>query len=276
MLIDAHTHIWRAVSPGASGPVTTVSSLCDVPLELLIGYMDEYGVDRAVLVQPLFPGEDNSYVAESAQAHPDRFTAVCVVDPRTKNFEERLSYWVGQRGCRGLRLRPFIAGEEVLFRDPAFSRVWENIAELKTVVNVLIAAEQLPLLETWVERFPQMEVLIDHIGYPQIALGTTGVDFESLGRLARFPNVSLKVSGYYYFSNQRYPFADCWDIFRAIYHEWGPERLIWGSDFPHVLLKCGYRPALLFQERFFDFLGTQDLSLIMGGNALRLYWKDSL
>src|SRR3989304_3204534 len=90
---------------------TIVSPLDSVPIELLDQYLDEYGVERAVLVQPIYPGEDNSYVADCAAARPDRYAAVCVVDPGRPEAADRLEYWVDQRGCRGLRLRPRLPRE---------------------------------------------------------------------------------------------------------------------------------------------------------------------
>ncbi len=66
MIVDAHAHVWRA-TPGYPEPaVTTVSPVSDVPAEVLAEYMAEHGVGRVVLVQPLYPGEDNSYVADCA------------------------------------------------------------------------------------------------------------------------------------------------------------------------------------------------------------------
>ena len=54
-----------------------VTGAADIPVELLQEYMDAHGVSRAVLVQPIFPGNDNDYVARCAEAAPDRFKAVC-------------------------------------------------------------------------------------------------------------------------------------------------------------------------------------------------------
>src|SRR5439155_9485276 len=119
MIVDAHLHVWRAFAGYPQPAVTTVSPVSDVPVELFCEYMAEHGVDRAVLVQPLYPGEDNSYIADCAAARPDRFAAVCVVDPRRDGAADRLDYWVTHRGCKGLRLRPRVAAEEASFGDPA-------------------------------------------------------------------------------------------------------------------------------------------------------------
>ena len=68
MLVDAHAHVWRAVPNYPEPAATTVSPVSDVPVEILDEYLTEYGVDRAVLVQPVYPGEDNGYVADCATA----------------------------------------------------------------------------------------------------------------------------------------------------------------------------------------------------------------
>src|SRR5687768_15266618 len=130
MIVDSHLHVWRAVPDHQRPNVTTVSPVCDVPVELLTEYMAEYGVERAVLVQPLFPREDNSYVADCAAAAPERLAAVCVVDPRSPEAPDRLEYWVRERGCRGLRLRPGVAAEAACFGQPATYPLWEMAQRL--------------------------------------------------------------------------------------------------------------------------------------------------
>ncbi len=143
MIVDAHLHIWRAI-PGHPNPAATiVSPASDVSVELLAQYMTEHAVDRAVLVQPTYPGEDNSYVADCAAAQPDRFVAVCVVDPHSPGAEDRLEYWVCERGCRGLRLRPRLPAESAIFGAPAADTLWERSRALKVVVSVLANPEHL-------------------------------------------------------------------------------------------------------------------------------------
>ena len=81
MLVDAHAHVWRAVPNYPEPAATTVSPVSDVPVEILDEYLTEYGVDRAVLVQPVYPGEDNGYVADCAtrrvRSWPGAVHALC-------------------------------------------------------------------------------------------------------------------------------------------------------------------------------------------------------
>jgi L-fuconolactonase len=229
-------------------------------------------VERAVLVQPLFPGEDNSYVADCAAAAPERLAAVCVVDPRSPEAPDRLEYWVRERGCRGLRLRPGVAAEAACFGQPATYPLWEMAQRLGIVVNLLCNSEHLPVISDLARRFPGVRIAIDHLGHPDPAGGTGSPAFQALVALADCPNVCVKVSGQSYYSRQPYPYDDCRDLVRSLYDRFGPERLLWGSDFPHVLLKCGYGRALRLPERAYAFLTPADRALLLGENARRLYW----
>lgn len=273
MIVDAHAHIWKAAPEFPNPSVTIVSPCSDVPLELLRGYMDEHGVGRAVLVQPIYPGEDNSLVADAAASDPDRFAAVCVVDPNSSEAPDRLEYWVRERGCRGLRLRPAIAGEEAVFGDPRSFPLWERIRALGVVVNLLARREHLGKIGAMADRFGEVRLIVDHLAHPEIPEGMSAAPFQELLGLARRPNVSVKPTGFYYYSRQEYPYSDCTDFFQSVLQAFGPERLIWGSDFPHVLLKTGYRRSLHLFEREYSFLGASDRARILGGNAESLYWR---
>lgn len=274
MIIDAHLHLWKSDPNYPDQQSTTVSPACDIPESLLRDYMEEFGVHRAVLVQPMYPGEDNSLIADVANAQPDRYKAVCVVDPTQAGAEDRLSYWVEEKNCRGLRLRPVFPPEEACFGKPESFPLWERAAQLGVIINALVRPQHLSALQTVVAKFPQVPVIVDHMGFPHIAEGTTGSDFQLLLGLAKFPNVHIKATGLCYYSQQAYPYTDCHEFIQAAYNAFGPERLIWGSDFPHVLLSTGYRRSLLIPERCYSFMSTADKELLLGGNAARLYWEE--
>lgn len=272
MLVDSHLHVWRRTDTYHDPMSTTVSPYSDVPLELWLEYMHEHRIDRAVLVQPVYPGEDNSFIADCASSDPDRLAAVCVVDPSKPDASDQLEYWASERGCRGLRLRPKITGEATSFGDLTTHRLWERAGDLNLVVSLLADPEHLSTIASLAECFPDVDIVIDHMAHPDVDKGVDAPMFQALIELARYPRVFVKVSGYYYFSRQAYPYADCWDLFHALHNQFGSSRLIWGSDFPHVLLKSGYLRCLMMQQRFYQFLSAADLDLIMGANAAELYW----
>jgi predicted TIM-barrel fold metal-dependent hydrolase len=69
-VIDAHLHVWRALPAGVPGVPTIVSPHEDVPVERALDVLHRHGVDRALLVQPMFRGEDNSYVMPCSKGYP--------------------------------------------------------------------------------------------------------------------------------------------------------------------------------------------------------------
>jgi L-fuconolactonase len=292
MRVDAHVHVWRAVTtPGAHG-ATIVSGECDIPVELLLAYLDEHAIDRAVLVQPIYPGTDNVYIADCAARNPKRLASVCVVDPRLSDAADQLRYWVTERGCRGLRLRPRVAAESAIFGDESTWPLWQAARELGVVVSVLASPEHLRTIGDMAERFAPVEIVLDHFAHPTW-LDSAPWEISDLIALARCPNVYVKTSGYHYFSRDRYPYAESRALVAAVLDAFGPDRLLWGSDFPHVLLRAGYGRNLRLvagdtfgQERhangddnhetdvdlFSGRLSIADRKKILGENARRLYW----
>ncbi|HTM54646.1 MAG TPA: amidohydrolase family protein [Pirellulales bacterium] len=270
-VVDSHLHVWRAAGGETPDVQTLVPPQTDVPIELARATLAERGVAQAVLVQPVFRGEDNAYVANCAAAEPQSFAAVCVVDPGTPGAETRLRYWTS-RGCRGLRLRPRIASEAVHFADASTYPLWEAARELATVVNLFSSLEHAPAIDALAGRFAPVPIVIDHLGLPDPALSAIGAAFRSLLELARHPQVFLKLSGFHHFSREQFPFADCWPFVRAAYEHFGPERLLWGSDFPHVVAADSYAHALSLPEQMLRGCSPAELASIKGGNARRLYW----
>lgn len=269
--VDSHLHVWRASSAGKPGVKTLVPPETDVRIALAATVLAEHHIDRAVLVQPVFPGEDNSYVAACARAEPDRFAAVCVVDPRIPGAEARLEHWV-ERGCRGLRLRPRIADEAGSFGDPTTFPLWEAAARLGVVVNVLSGPEHNATIAALAERFPQVPIVVDHLGNPDVESGLHEKGFQILLALGKLENLFVKLSGFYHFSREPFPYRDCWELARAAYDAFGPMRLMWGSDFPHVTVACGYGRSLDVLEYALGPCPEVDAKCLLGRNALALYW----
>jgi predicted TIM-barrel fold metal-dependent hydrolase len=143
---------------------------------------------------------------------------------------------------------------------------------LGIVINILASPPHLGSIAALAERFPDIDIIVDHMAHPDPSGGLESPAFQALLALARYPRVAVKPTGYYYYSQQRYPYADCHTLFRGLYDAFGAGRLIWGSDFPHVLLTTGYRRSLLMQERVYTFLSEAERAQIMGGNASALYW----
>jgi L-fuconolactonase len=271
LVVDSHLHVWRAAEGDSGSLRTIVPPQADVPIELARETMAEHEVERAVLVQPVFRGEDNSYVAECARREPRKFAAVCYVDPRRPEAATRLAHWVGQ-GCRGLRMRPRLPDEASCFGDPATYPLWQAAADANVVVSLLASVEHAPAIAKLAERFGECAIVVDHLGHPNTSPNTCVAEFRPILDLARHKRIHLKLSGFHHFSRARFPYHDCQGLVRAAYDHFGSERLLWGSDFPHVLLASSYARCRLLVAEMLGELSAQERHAVLGGNALALYW----
>ena len=123
MIIDSHVHVIAADLQKYPRCAETPEWVRDTSSEMLLALNREAGIDRTVLVQGYLAYEyDNSYAADCAREYPDRFTAVCIVDHRQADASEQLTYWVRERGVRGLWLFTTIEPEPML-DDPPMLRL---------------------------------------------------------------------------------------------------------------------------------------------------------
>ena len=276
-VVDSHLHVWDGTAAGLDpGPMAVgYSAQAGASVELFMDYMDEAGVARAVFVQPWFYHWDNSYMARSLNRHPDRFRAVCVVDPRGPAAPAALRRWRDE-GVTGIRLRPLREGESPgsgpwLGADETLP-LWEAIAETGTIACVLHAGTDLGRLPAILARFPTVRVVIDHLNNPSPAEGLDQPAFQALLALARHPQVRVKLSGFHHWCRERYPYRDGLPFAEAAVRAFGADRCMWGSDFPHVLAGCGYVRSRHLLPREATFLSKEQLDLVMGGTAERLWF----
>ncbi|MGH7264630.1 MAG: amidohydrolase family protein [Candidatus Rokuibacteriota bacterium] len=277
-VVDAHLHVWDETAAGKDpGPMAVgYSAQSTASVELFTDYMDEAGVEKAVLVQPWFYHWDNDYMLRCVERFPERFRAVMVIDPRGRGAPDALRAWRA-RGASGIRLRPFRPGEDgrpgPWFGADDTLPLWEAIAETGTIVCPLWASTDLARLPGLLERFPSVRVVVDHLNNPVPAEGVGQPAFRALLDLAGLPQVHVKLSGFHHWCRERYPYRDGMPFVEAAVRAFGAERCMWGSDFPHVLAGCGYVRSRNFLARAASFLSPGELDAIMGGTAERVWFR---
>jgi L-fuconolactonase len=128
VLVDTHVHVispdlarFPLKPPGVNTGPWWETHPCSADLLRLL--MDDAGVDRAVLVQPMGAySYDNSYAADAAASHPDRLTSACIVDMEGDDPVGALTYWVTERGMAGIRLFTLTDPSATGSTSPARSR----------------------------------------------------------------------------------------------------------------------------------------------------------
>ena len=252
MIIDTHLHVWSDDAeryPFAEGRTQVGGG----SVELLNQTMDEVGVDKAVIVQPIYYLFDNRYVADCLRRFPGRFAAIGLVDPKAPDAVDRLEKLVREDGFGGLRIHSSRLDHPSEWAAPDQDPLWRRSEELGTCFIVHGPAANLPHLEPIIGRFPEVPVVLDHIGgaptdeEPPFPLLSHVLD------LARFPKVYVKFTPQAHKSELPFPHADTFPAFRRIYDAFGPQRLMWGTNFPGVMKGVGYGPALEMFRDHVDF-----------------------
>jgi predicted TIM-barrel fold metal-dependent hydrolase len=188
------------------------------------------GLSRGVLVQGAAHGADNSAVLDALSRRPDVLRAVAVVREDVSTEELRR---MDQLGVRGVRVnQKFNDGRKHLVAGmslDAFERTAARFADLGWHLQLWIDARDLPEFLPRLRALP-VPVVIDHMGYPRQGLDEPG--FRALLRCLGEGGCWVKLSGAYRISEAWPDYEDA-----AIYHRAlvaaNPERLLWGTDWPH-------------------------------------------
>jgi L-fuconolactonase len=275
-IIDIHPHIIASDSeryPRAplGGHQSDWSRTRPVTAEELIAAMEESGVGKAAVVQAsTCYGHDNSYVADAVAAHPDRFTGVFSVDVLAPNAAERMRHWVS-RGLIGMRL--FTIGSTMpdqasWLDDPKTYPAWECAGGLGLSICLQMSPKALPQTIKMAERFPRVQIILDHLARPVLEDGPPYAAADSLFALARYPNVYLKLTPRT-FTESRKGKATPETFFPKLVSTFGARRLAWGSNYPS---SEGSLPELLaLAKSSLAALSPEDQNWIFSKTAQALY-----
>ncbi|MBM7786719.1 amidohydrolase family protein [Tenggerimyces flavus] len=269
IVVDAHAHVWSGdTTTFPPTPIDGVSApKTPRPVDDLLGRLDTAHVDRVVLIQPRSYGHDHTYLAHVLASEPERVAGVCLVDPLRPDAPGELRRRCREDGYRGLRLVGLGHGDADWLFDDRTAPMWKAAEDLEIVVSLLIEPHQLAGVATVAARRPWLSIAIDHLGRCQP--GTTAI--ADLLALAVRPNVSVKVSALSWLSAQGPPHADLRPMVESCLAEFGAGRLLWGTDYPHVLAAGPYPDPFEELAGVLPQASEAELAMIAGGNAARLY-----
>jgi L-fuconolactonase len=265
-IVDAHLHVWseeRERYPRADTPYRG-------NVELLLDYMADAGVAQAVIVLSMHYRYDNRLLVDLLREHPGLFAGTGVIDPRGPAAVDSLDE-LHAAGVRSIRLRPTFADEEPWFGHADTLPLWRRAAELGTVLCLQGRPQHARPFREMVERFPEVRCVLDHFVSTPAAEGVGGEAFREVLAMAAAPNVHLKLSGLHYWGGGRYPWPLAQPMLRAAFDAYGPRRIMWGSDWPHVLFGGGYTRLLNFVRRDMTWLSEAERERVLGLNARELF-----
>lgn len=224
--IDTHAHVFARTL--ALAPERRYAPEADALLEDYLGHLDAHGLRAGVLIQPSFLGTDNGYMLDAIRQAPQRLKGVAVVDEHIGSGElERLA----RGGIVGIRLN-LIGHPLPALAQGGWPRLLACLRALDWHVEVHAEAARLPAIVTPL-RAAQCRVVVDHFGRPDPAQGTADPGFRWLLEAARDDGIWIKLSGAY--RNGPEPAGPtAREAARLLVEHAGPDRLVWGSDWPHT------------------------------------------
>lgn len=275
-VIDIHTHV---ISPDTEryklaplgGKQSDWSRERPLDADALIAAMDEAGVAKSAVVQASTAyGADNSYLADSVAAHPDRFTGVFSVNMFAEDATAQVDRWV-KAGLTGLRLfttGSTSPGQAGWLDDPRTFPVWEHAEALGIPVCVQMRPEGVPALITLLRRFRNAPVVLDHLARPVLEDGAPYRSAQWLFDLAHHPNLFLKLTSRTV-EQAAAGASRPEDFFPRLVAAFGAGRIAWGSNFP---AHAGPMSRLVEEAaRALACLDADARQAIFRTTALRLY-----
>jgi len=265
-ILDPHVHVWKHDPEFPFAPDARVPERDATP-ETLLALMKANGVARTVIIQVIHYKYDNRYLAGVLKRYPRMFQGVCRVDPLDPAAPDRLARLTGE-GFRGVRLSPAGNASGDWFHGPLMPPLWKRCQELKVPMTVLAPITRMPEVGKLLDGLPELTVVIDHMADCPI---DRPAELEKLIALKRYPKVFVKISHTWSISRQPYPWLDAQEYVKRLYEAFGPQRLMWATDWPIVENVSTYERALSVVRDDMKLLSAGDKSWILSKTIERVW-----
>ena len=241
------------------------------PDALLPDYLllaETLGLQRIVFVQPSVYGTDNTVMLAAMESCPLENRGVAVVKAQVSEAEiESLN----QAGVRGVRLNLVdVTDPHAELPLQKIEQLAVKIARFDWHIELLLHVDDFPNLDKDLSDLP-VEVVIGHVGYFRPGSSPDNPGFQALIRLMKSKRCWTKLTAPYRVSSESYPYADTRPFAEALIEE-ASERLVWGSDWPHVRISTQMPNDGELLELFLDWAGNPEIAhRILVENPARLY-----
>ncbi|MGH9325281.1 MAG: amidohydrolase family protein [Terriglobia bacterium] len=273
-IIDSQVHVWVNDPQYPWAKETRHPPRRNATPTELLPLMKANDVQRTVLVQYIGYRWDNRYTLYCMKTHRPCFMGVCRVNPVDPSAPDQLSKLTA-KGFHGVRISPSGDAEGDWIRGPLMPPLWKRAESLKVPMQVYAPITRMPDLTPLIDLCPGLNVVIDHMADCPIDQPD---QLRKLIALARYPKVFVKISHTWSISHQAYPWLDAQQYVKRLYDVYGPERLMWASDWPVCLKWTTYHRTLEVVQEKMTFLNDEDKSWILSKTIERVWpfrWKSN-
>jgi predicted TIM-barrel fold metal-dependent hydrolase len=275
-IVDSQVHIWGENTPERPWPKQDSENLAQraraFQLADLAAEMRAAGVDRAVIVPPTWEGLRNDLALDAARRYPERYAVMGRIAVDNPKAPEQFAAWKQHPGMMGVRLGFHTTALKPLLTEGKADWLFAA-AEKSDIPAMVLIPGDMAAFRKLAERYPGLKLILDHMGIPRGGKGDAAfTHIEELCALARFPNITVKLTSAPSYAVDPYPHRGLHPYLRRIYDSFGPKRLHWGSDLTRM--PCSYALCVRMFTEELRWLTGEDLEWIMGRSICeRLGWK---
>jgi len=272
--IDAHQHFWQ-YNPLRDSWID--DSMSVIRRDFMPGDLEpllkDFGFDGCVVVQSDQSPIENQFQLQNAALHPFIKGVVGWVDLQADDIAAQLEVLAAYPQLKGFRHILQGEGDRALMLKPSFKNGISQLKDFGFTYDLLVLTDQLKYTAELVAQFPNQHFVLDHMAKPGIKNREIAEWQRDLSALATFENVSCKVSGMVTEADwKQWKPADLTPYLDVVFEAFGPNRLMYGSDWPVSLLAANYGQWVeLLKEYVSDRLSESEQQLFWGGNAINFY-----
>lgn len=272
MTIDSHVHFWNYDAVRDSWITDEMKILRQdfLPQDVLV-HLKENNIDGCVAVQADQQETETLFLCQLSKENDFIKAVIGWIDLRQDDIDKRLQYFSQFPVIKGWRhivqaeLDGFLQGEK-------FLRGIQALSNYNYTYDLLLYHTQLKQALEFVQRFPQQKFVIDHCAKPGIKNKEIGDWKMYMKEMAAMPNVYCKLSGLITETNwNKWAATDFYPYLDTVFDLFGTNRLLFGSDWPVMLLSGNYRQWKNLVEKYMQNYSANDKEKIFALNAIRFY-----
>jgi L-fuconolactonase len=272
MNIDSHQHFWK-YHPVKDAWITDEMHAIqkDFLPEDLLPLLKQHAIAGCVAVQADQSESETNFLLSLAEKHDFVRGVVGWIDFKADNLEQRLEYFSQFQRLKGFR--HVVQGEPKGFlSDPEFIKGVKQLKKFGFTYDLLIYHHQLEEALYFANKVSEVNIVVDHIAKPSIKTGEKTHWELYLAALATFQNVYCKISGMVTEADWRKWKPEDFDPYLdEVFEAFGPNRIMYGSDWPVCLLAAKYEDQFSIIMNYLTRLSSAEKKLVLGENAKRFY-----
>ena len=271
--IDAHQHFWHFDPVRDAWMTPDMAAIRrDFLPEEFQPLLQQHGLAGCVAVQASQSEAETDWLLELAATHDFIKGVVGWVDLQADNVAERLGHYRQATKLKGFRHVLQGEADRALMLKPAFRRGIRALAEFGFTYDLLILPDQLGYAAELAGAFPNQAFVVDHLAKPPIKAQEINDWRRDIWQLAAHENVYCKVSGLVTEADwQHWQPQDFRPYLDVVFAAFGPQRVLYGSDWPVCIVAGGYSRALGLLEDYFASFTPTEQAQFWGDNAVRFY-----